>query len=55
MPVRGSPRPSYLVSADLTAEAGSYNGPLTIPIEVVGEKLQLRAPLTGEVNQYVCR
>lgn len=39
VPVRGAPRPSYLVSADLTAEAGSYNGPLTMPIEVVGEKL----------------
>jgi hypothetical protein len=39
LPVRGAPSPSFLVSADLTAEAGSYNGPLTIPIQVIGEKL----------------
>lgn len=39
LPVQGAPNPSYLVSADLTAEAGSYNGPLTIPIQVIGNKL----------------
>jgi len=35
VPVRGAANPTYLVSVDLTTEAGSYNGPLTIPIEVV--------------------
>ena len=39
MPVRGAPNPTYLVSADLTTEAGSYNGPLTIPIQVVRDHL----------------
>lgn len=39
VPVRGAPSPSFLVSADLTAELGSYNGPLTVPIQVIGEKL----------------
>ena len=38
-PVRGAPKPAYLVSADLTVEAGSYNGPLTIPMQVVGDRL----------------
>jgi hypothetical protein len=38
-PVRGAPYPTYLVSADLTVEAGSYNGPLTIPIQVVHDHL----------------
>ncbi|WAC74830.1 hypothetical protein OU995_09085 [Roseateles sp. SL47] len=40
-PVRGAPRPTYLVSADLTAEAGSYNGPLTSAVEVVSDHLQV--------------
>ena len=39
MPVRGAPNPTYLVSADLTVEAGSYNGPLTIPIQIVRDRL----------------
>lgn len=38
--LRGTALPAYLVSADLTAEAGSYNGPLTIPVEIVGGHLQ---------------
>ncbi len=39
VPVRGAPNPTYLVSADLTVEAGSYNGPLTIPMQVVHDHL----------------
>ena len=39
LPVRGAPHPTFLVSTDLTVEAGSYNGPLTVPIQVVREKL----------------
>ena len=39
LPLRGAPNPTYLVSADLTVEAGSYNGPLTIPIQVVRNHL----------------
>ena len=32
--LRGTIAPTILVSVDLTAAAGSYNGPLTIPVEV---------------------
>lgn len=39
LPIRGAPNPTYLVSADLTAEMGSYNGPVTIPIQVVNNHL----------------
>lgn len=39
VPIRGAPNPTYLVSADLTVEAGSYNGPLTIPIQIVRDHL----------------
>lgn len=61
LPVRGTPNPTYLVSADLTVEAGSYNGPLTIPIQIVHDHLvaavarfsdqhtePIRLPLTGK-------
>jgi hypothetical protein len=39
-PVRGAPVTTYLVTVDLTAEAGSYNGPVTQPFEVRGTNLQ---------------
>ena len=39
LPIRGTAYPTYLVSADLTVEAGSYNGPLTMPIQIVGNRL----------------
>lgn len=39
VPIRGAPHPTYLVSADLTTESGSYNGPLTIPIQVIRDHL----------------
>ena len=39
-PLRGTEVPTYLVSVDLTAESGSYNGPLTMPIEVRKNRLQ---------------
>ncbi len=34
-PLRGAPVPSFLVTTDLTAPAGSYNGPLTRVVQVV--------------------
>ncbi len=40
VPVRGAPAPTYLVSVDLTAESGSYNGPLTFPVQVKDQQLQ---------------
>lgn len=38
-PILGAPYATYLVSADLTAEMGSYSGPLTIPMQVVDDHL----------------
>ena len=38
-PLRGTAAPTWLVSADLTAPAGSTSGPLTLPIEVVAHHL----------------
>jgi hypothetical protein len=38
-PLRGAPRPTYLVSVDLTQPAGSYNGPLSFPVEVSDGRL----------------
>ncbi len=40
-PLRGAPHPTFLVSADLTQEAGSYNGPLTTAVEVVSNRLRV--------------
>jgi hypothetical protein len=40
-PLRGAPHPTFLVSADLTQEAGSYNGPVTTAVEVVSNQLQV--------------
>lgn len=37
--LRGTAVPTYLVSADLTADAGSYSGPLTVPVQIVGGHL----------------
>jgi hypothetical protein len=39
-PVRGTPAPTYLLSVDLTAESGSFNGPLTFPVQVKSQHLQ---------------
>ncbi|WP_440113306.1 hypothetical protein [Acidovorax sp. BL-A-41-H1] len=38
--LRGAPHPTVLVTVDLTAAAGSYNGPLTRPFEIQGNQLQ---------------
>lgn len=40
-PLHGTRVPTWLVSADLTAEMGSFNGPLTLPVEVVGHRLRV--------------
>lgn len=39
--LRGTPYPSYLVSVDLSQPAGSYNGPLTFPVQVVKKHLKI--------------
>lgn len=39
-PVRGTSVPTYLLSVDLTAEAGSFNGPLTFPVQVKNQHLR---------------
>lgn len=61
IPLRGTPAPSYLVTVDLTDAAGSYNGPLTFPVQRVNKHLQrvvvladdgrfepIHLPLTGK-------
>jgi hypothetical protein len=40
IPLRKAPAPSYLVSVDLSQPSGSYNGPLTFPVQVVNNHLQ---------------
>ena len=45
-PLRGAPNPTWLVSADLTAPAGSTSGPLTLPVEVVGHRLRIAEATT---------
>ncbi len=42
-PVRlhGTPVPTWLATADLTAPIGSYSGPLTVPVEVVAHRLRV--------------
>ena len=40
-PLRGTVVPTWLVSADLTAPAGSTSGPLTLPVEVVSHRLRV--------------
>ncbi|KAF0812587.1 hypothetical protein IGB42_02876 [Andreprevotia sp. IGB-42] len=39
-PLQGTAAPTWLVSVDLTADAGSYNGPLTQPVAIAGQRLQ---------------
>jgi len=51
-PLRGTPVPTYLVTVDLTAPAGSYSGPATMPIEVENHKLKL-AEATAEDGKHV--
>lgn len=38
--LEGAPHPTVLVTVDLTAEAGTYNGPLTRPFALRGNRLQ---------------
>lgn len=45
LPVRGAARPTWLATADLTAEAGSYNGPSTTPVEIAENRLQAAVAL----------
>jgi len=41
VPLRGTPLPTWLASADLTAAAGNTSGPLTVPVEVVAHRLRV--------------
>ena len=59
--LRGTAVRTYLVTMDLTAPAGSYSGPLTVPVQVINHKLKraeastsddrtepIKLPLTGK-------
>jgi hypothetical protein len=51
VPLRGTPVRTYLVTVDLTAPAGSYSGPLTIPVQVINHKLK-RAEATADNGRF---
>ncbi len=46
--LRGASTPTCLVSVDLTAAAGSYNGPLTFPVQVVNHHLQIAEAIASD-------
>jgi hypothetical protein len=46
--LRGAPAPTHLISVDLTQPAGSYNGPLTFPVQIVNNHLQRVVALTSD-------
>lgn len=48
VPLRGTTVPTYLVSVDLTQAAGSYNGPLTIPVQAVNTHLRRAVAITDD-------
>ena len=47
IPLRGAPVPTWLVTVDLSAEAGSHSGPLTIPVQIVGGRRLVAAQASG--------
>lgn len=47
LPLRGAPAPTWLVTVDLSTEAGSYNGPLTIPVQILGGRQLVPAQALG--------
>jgi hypothetical protein len=47
-PLRGTHVPTYLATADLTAPAGSYSGPLTIPVQVIDHQLKRAEATTSD-------
>lgn len=49
-PLRNPQGPVFLVSADLTAPAGSYSGPLTIPVLAANGLLRPGADQTGPIR-----
>lgn len=49
-PLRGTETPTYLLTLDLTAESGSYNGPVTLLIEVRQQRLQQVAAIGADKN-----
>jgi hypothetical protein len=54
VPIRGTRVPTYLLSVDLTAEAGSYNGPLTFLVEVKNRRLQrVEATASDGHHEYI--
>lgn len=54
-PLRGVPAPTYLVSVDLTAAAGSYSGPLTFPVQVVKHHLRPVVAITADGRSETIR
>ena len=46
--LRGTVVRTYLVTMDLTAPAGSYSGPLTVPVQVINHKLKFAEASTSD-------
>jgi hypothetical protein len=50
-PLRGTLTPTYLLSEDLTAAAGTYSGPLTIPVQI--ERNHLEPAQAGTLDGHL--
>lgn len=46
--LHGPRSPTVLVTVDLTAPAGSYSGPLTMPVQIVGNRLSYAQARAGD-------
>lgn len=55
VPVKGAKLPTFLVSVDLSADAGSYNGPQTMPFQLRGDALTLVSAQSGHRYREVIR
>jgi hypothetical protein len=51
VPIRGTQFPTYLLTVDLTAEAGSYNGPLSFLVQVKNRQLLRVKATTADGHQ----
>ena len=55
VPVKGAKLPTFMVSVDLSADAGSYNGPLTMLFQLSGDALIPVSAQAGHRSREVIR
>ena len=53
VPVKGAKPPTFLVSVDLSADAGSHNGPMTMPFQLNGDALIQVSAQSGHGSREV--